>query len=35
MFLDYFASQGLATKPTAFDGRSDDGPFIAAGIPAR
>jgi Peptidase family M28/PA domain len=34
MFLDYFASQGLATKPTAFDGRSDYGPFIAAGIPA-
>jgi Zn-dependent M28 family amino/carboxypeptidase len=34
MFLDYFASQGLATEPTAFDGRSDYGPFIAAGIPA-
>ena len=34
MFLDYFASQGLATKPTAFDGRSDYGPFIEAGIPA-
>ena len=26
--------QGLATEPTAFDGRSDYGPFIAAGIPA-
>jgi Peptidase family M28/PA domain len=34
MFLDYFADQGLATLPTAFDGRSDYGPFIAAGIPA-
>ena len=34
LFLDYFASQGLPTEPTAFDGRSDYGPFIAAGIPA-
>lgn len=34
IFLDYFASQGLATHPTAFDGRSDYGPFILAGIPA-
>jgi Zn-dependent M28 family amino/carboxypeptidase len=34
VFLDYFASAGLATEPTAFDGRSDYGPFIAAGIPA-
>ncbi|HEX6237889.1 MAG TPA: M28 family peptidase [Acidimicrobiales bacterium] len=34
MFLDYFASQGLPTEPTPFDGRSDYGPFIAAGIPA-
>lgn len=25
---------GLATDPTAFDGRSDYGPFIAADIPA-
>jgi Zn-dependent M28 family amino/carboxypeptidase len=33
-FLDYFASQGLATEPTAFDGRSDYGPFIDRGIPA-
>jgi Zn-dependent M28 family amino/carboxypeptidase len=24
----------MATDPTAFDGRSDYGPFIAAGIPA-
>ena len=34
VFLDYFASQGLETEPTAFDGRSDYGPFIAVGIPA-
>jgi len=34
MFLDYFESQGLPTEPTAFDGRSDYGPFIFAGIPA-
>jgi len=34
VFLDYFASQGLQTEPTAFDGRSDYGPFIAVGIPA-
>ena len=34
VFNGYFASQGLATDPTAFDGRSDYGPFIAAGIPA-
>ena len=34
IFNDYFASQGLATEPTAFDGRSDYGPFIAVGIPA-
>ncbi len=33
-FLDYFERQGLATEPTAFDGRSDYGPFIAVGIPA-
>jgi Zn-dependent M28 family amino/carboxypeptidase len=33
-FLDYFASQGLPVEPTAFDGRSDYGPFIAVGIPA-
>ncbi len=32
VFLDYFASQGLATEPTAFDGRSDYGPFIADGV---
>ena len=34
IFTDYFASQGLASEPTAFDGRSDYGPFIAVGIPA-
>jgi Zn-dependent M28 family amino/carboxypeptidase len=34
LFNNYFASQGLATEPTAFDGRSDYGPFIAVGIPA-
>jgi len=34
IFTDYFESQGLATEPTAFDGRSDYGPFIAEGIPA-
>ena len=34
MFLDYFEDQGLANEPTAFDGRSDYGPFIAAGIHA-
>jgi Zn-dependent M28 family amino/carboxypeptidase len=34
VFLNYFAKQGLATEPTAFDGRSDYGPFIDAGIPA-
>ncbi|MBW9209660.1 M20/M25/M40 family metallo-hydrolase [Mumia sp. zg.B53] len=34
IFTDYFESQGLASEPTDFDGRSDYGPFIAAGIPA-
>ncbi|GAA4586249.1 Zn-dependent M28 family amino/carboxypeptidase [Actinoplanes octamycinicus] len=34
LFNKYFADQGLATDPTAFDGRSDYGPFILAGIPA-
>lgn len=34
VFTKYFADQGLATEPTAFDGRSDYGPFIAVGIPA-
>ena len=34
VFLRYFGEQGLATEPTAFDGRSDYGPFIEVGIPA-
>jgi Zn-dependent M28 family amino/carboxypeptidase len=34
IFTKYFADRGLASEPTAFDGRSDYGPFIAAGIPA-
>ena len=34
VFLDYFAAQGLATEPTAFDGRSDYDAFISVGIPA-
>lgn len=34
VFTNYFDAQGLASAPTAFDGRSDYGPFIAAGIPA-
>src|SRR5215475_1344087 len=34
VFTDYFATQGLATDPTPFNGRSDYGPFIARGIPA-
>lgn len=32
MFLEYFASQGLTTEPTPFNGRSDYGPFIAPGV---
>jgi len=34
VFNDFFASQNLATEPTAFDGRSDYRAFILAGIPA-
>jgi Zn-dependent M28 family amino/carboxypeptidase len=34
VYASYFASQNLATDPTAFDGRSDYGPFINRGIPA-
>jgi Zn-dependent M28 family amino/carboxypeptidase len=34
IFTSYFAGRNLATDPTAFDGRSDYGPFIAVGIPA-
>ncbi len=32
LFASYFDSQGLASEPTAFDGRSDYGPFLDAGI---
>ncbi|MGN0147614.1 MAG: M28 family metallopeptidase [Arthrobacter koreensis] len=34
VFEDYFASQGLPTAPTEFDGRSDYQAFINNGIPA-
>lgn len=34
VFQNYFAEIGLSTETTAFDGRSDYGPFIAVGIPA-
>ena len=34
LFNSYFDSQDLAHDPTAFDGRSDYGPFIANGVPA-
>ena len=34
VFVDFFASIGRATEPTAFDGRSDYDAFVAAGIPA-
>jgi Zn-dependent M28 family amino/carboxypeptidase len=34
VFNDYFASQGLASAPTAFSGRSDYAAFIENGIPA-
>jgi Zn-dependent M28 family amino/carboxypeptidase len=34
LFHRYFASQGLASEETPFNGRSDYGPFIAVGIPA-
>jgi Zn-dependent M28 family amino/carboxypeptidase len=34
VFLRYFDRKDLATDPTAFDGRSDYGPFIANGVPA-
>ena len=34
LFEDFFASQGLVSEPTAFDGRSDYDAFITAGIPA-
>jgi Zn-dependent M28 family amino/carboxypeptidase len=34
LFEDFYADRGLPSQPTAFDGRSDYGPFIAIGIPA-
>ena len=34
VFTSYFTSQGLASDPSPFNGRSDYGPFIAVGIPA-
>ncbi len=34
IFSSYFASQGLASAETPFNGRSDYGPFIANGVPA-
>ena len=34
IFLNYFQARRIPTLPTDFDGRSDYGPFIAAGIPA-
>ena len=34
VFNDFWNSQGLATDPTAFDGRSDYDSFTAVGIPA-
>ena len=33
-FVSYFDDLNLQTEPTAFDGRSDYGPFIAVGVPA-
>jgi Zn-dependent M28 family amino/carboxypeptidase len=34
IFTDYFDRKRLASDPTAFDGRSDYGAFIANGVPA-
>lgn len=34
VFTEFFASQGLESEPTAFDGRSDYDAFINVGIPA-
>jgi carboxypeptidase Q len=34
LFEDYFDEVGLPTEPTEFDGRSDYGPFLDAGIPS-
>jgi len=32
LFNGFYAARGLAFEPTAFDGRSDYGPFIAEGV---
>ncbi|KAK7550239.1 hypothetical protein IWX49DRAFT_235966 [Phyllosticta citricarpa] len=34
LFEDYFKDKGLPSQPTEFNGRSDYGPFLDAGIPA-
>jgi aminopeptidase Y len=34
LFEQFYADRNLASQPTAFDGRSDYGPFIAVGIPS-
>jgi Zn-dependent M28 family amino/carboxypeptidase len=34
LFEKFYADRGLAYEGTDFDGRSDYGPFIAAGVPA-
>lgn len=34
LFEEFFASKGLKSQPTEFDGRSDYGPFLDAGIAA-
>ncbi len=34
LFVEYLGEEGLDVQGTDFDGRSDYGPFIAAGIPA-
>ena len=34
LFTRYFTNQRLTSSPTAFDGRSDYGPFIENGVPS-
>lgn len=34
LFEGYFVEAGLPTEPTAFNGRSDYGPFLEVGIPS-
>jgi Zn-dependent M28 family amino/carboxypeptidase len=34
LFEGYFKSVGLTSAPTAFDGRSDYGPFLDANVPS-